>query len=192
VDAKAVSNNRAIGNVFRNATIGVNVDSTVTGTVVNESDVDSTVTTPIQNAAADTRTDRVLAFTPTLTFATPGDLNVVYSTRIGRYSVIGDKCYISGRINTTTFTFTTAASFLEITGLPFTSAASGVAANMFVGMSGWTKANYTTIALNLNASSAIAAFNAFGSGQVSSNLIATDMASGTQVNIYFQGWYEIG
>jgi hypothetical protein len=160
--------------------------------VVDESDVDSTVTTPIQNAAADTRTDRVLAFTPTLTFATPGDLNVVYSNRIGRYSVIGDKCYISGRITTTTFTYTTAASFLEITGLPFTSAASGVAANIFVGMSGWTKLNYTTISGNINASSAIMAFNAFGSAQASSSLTVTEVITTSTVNIYFQGWYEIG
>jgi hypothetical protein len=63
------------------------------------------------------------SFTPTLTFATPGDLSVVYSTRLANYIQIGKLITVSVSIITTTFTWTTASGNLRITGLPFTSAA---------------------------------------------------------------------
>lgn len=59
-------------------------------------------------------------WTPTLTFATPGNLNVVYSTRTGQYTKIGDTVCISWAISTSTFTHTTAAGAVQISGFPFT------------------------------------------------------------------------
>ena len=60
-------------------------------------------------------------WTPTLTFATAGDLNVVYSVRIGNYQKIGNwvRCMFVAAVST--WTHTTAAGNLHITGLPYTS-----------------------------------------------------------------------
>lgn len=62
-------------------------------------------------------------WTPVLTFATPGDQNIVYagSGQIGRYTRIGDTVFLFCHINTSTFTHTTSAGNLQITGCPFTS-----------------------------------------------------------------------
>jgi hypothetical protein len=82
-------------------------------------------------------------WTPVLTFATPGNLSVVYSAQFGNYTKIGRMVFWSARITTTTFTHTTASGSARITGLPFTaSGADGV--NQFPGASffgGWTAAN---------------------------------------------------
>lgn len=75
-----------------------------------------------QNASADANTlddYEEGTFTPTITFSTPGDLNVVYSVRIGQYTKIGDLVNVSIRVITTTFTWSTSSSTLSISGLPF-------------------------------------------------------------------------
>jgi hypothetical protein len=58
-------------------------------------------------------------FTPVVTFATPGNLSVVYSVQTGFYSRIGNivTAFISLSF---TPTFTTASGSFQITGLPFT------------------------------------------------------------------------
>lgn len=61
-------------------------------------------------------------WTPVVTFATPGDLSVVYSGQTGRYCKIGNRVVVTFSITTTTFTHTTASGECRITGLPFTSA----------------------------------------------------------------------
>lgn len=58
-------------------------------------------------------------WTPTLTFATPGNVNVVYSIRTGEYTKVGDTVALSMHINTSTFTQTTASGLAQVTGLPF-------------------------------------------------------------------------
>ncbi len=60
-------------------------------------------------------------WTPTLTFATPGDLSVTYVNQFGRYTKLGNVVQLSFNIRTDTFTHTTASGNLRITGLPFTS-----------------------------------------------------------------------
>ncbi len=66
-------------------------------------------------------------WTPTLDFATPGNLSVSYANQAGSYRRIGSLVYVNFRL-TCTPTYTTASSYLKIGGLPF--AASGGAANM--------------------------------------------------------------
>lgn len=63
-------------------------------------------------------------WTPVLTFATPGDLSVVYSLQTGTYRKVGSIVTARFQIVTTTFTHTTAAGALRITGLPFTAVGS--------------------------------------------------------------------
>lgn len=62
-------------------------------------------------------------WTPTLDFATTGDLSVAYSTQTGRYTRIGRWAFCTYRVQASTFTYTTAAGVLKVGGLPFTTAA---------------------------------------------------------------------
>jgi hypothetical protein len=58
------------------------------------------------------------SWTPVVTFATPGDLSVVYSIQTGRYSKIGN--IVSAHfVLAATPTFTTASGNMQISGLPF-------------------------------------------------------------------------
>jgi len=63
-------------------------------------------------------------FTPALTFTTPGDLSVTYTTQLGTYTKIGNVCYYWIEIVTSAFTHTTASGNFRISGMPFTHAAS--------------------------------------------------------------------
>ncbi len=66
-------------------------------------------------------------WTPTITFATAGDLSVAYSSQVGNYTKIGRQVTITFSITTSTFTHTTASGELRISGLPF-NPGSGIAA----------------------------------------------------------------
>lgn len=79
------------------------------------------------------------AFTPTFTFATPGDLSNVYTVQDGTYWKIGALVHFRIRMAWTP-TFTTSASTAQIAGLPFTAATSagntpcaGVVSNLTYG-----------------------------------------------------------
>lgn len=78
-------------------------------------------------------------FTPTFTFATPGDLSNVYTVQDGTYWKIGALVHFRIRMAWTP-TFTTSASTAQIAGLPFTAATSagntpcaGVVSNLTYG-----------------------------------------------------------
>lgn len=57
-------------------------------------------------------------FTPTMTFATPGDLTVSYTTQKGSYWLLGSLAYFSMTLAATP-TFTTSSGAFRITGLPY-------------------------------------------------------------------------
>jgi hypothetical protein len=61
-------------------------------------------------------------WTPTLTFGTPGDLSIIYSTRIGHFYRTGDFVQCHFHIRTSNFTHTTSVGGARITGLPFVQA----------------------------------------------------------------------
>lgn len=71
--------------------------------------------------AAQVRTSLTLengSFTPTVTFATPGDLSVTYGEQTGRYNKLpGNRYIVLIRLNFTA-TFTTASGALRVGGLP--------------------------------------------------------------------------
>jgi hypothetical protein len=82
--------------------------------------------TQIPSADANTLDDYEKGtWTMGITFATPGDLVVVYSSQSGRYTKIGRAHMYEGTVTTTTFTYTTATGTLRVSGLPF-APASGV------------------------------------------------------------------
>lgn len=124
-------------------------------------------------------------FTPTLTFATPGDLAVTYTTRVGDCTIQGREVHGSFRIVTTVttgFTFTTAAGNLNITGFPITpSSDSGFVWDGACTWGGITKAGYTNIVCTLAAGSPIILLTASGSGVAPATITAADMPTGGNV-----------
>lgn len=129
-------------------------------------------------------------FTPVLTFATPGDLVVAYTTQSGKCTKIGDVVFYTIRLTTSTFTHSTASGAAQLTGMPFTasSLAGQVAACT---MRGYTKANFTQINSRLSPSTAISNLLASGSGQTQASLVAADMPTGGTVDLYITGHYYV-
>ena len=134
------------------------------------------------------------SWTPVLTFATPGNLSVVYSTQIGRYVRIGNICFATFRIDTSTFTHTTASGGVRVTGLPFTvSDISGF--NQEFGLGGWqgiTKATYTDMAILSVPNATYAQIRASGSAVGASAVAATDMPTTGNVSLYGIAIFSIG
>jgi hypothetical protein len=58
-------------------------------------------------------------WTPSASFGTVGNLNVVYVRRVGTYTKIGDRVLVGLAITTSTFTHTTAGGSARVTGFPF-------------------------------------------------------------------------
>mgnify|MGYP000971904125 CR=1 FL=1 len=128
-------------------------------------------------------------WTPTITFATPGDLAVSYSTRVGRYTRIGRFVFVECVVATSAFTHSTASGSLSITGLPFTvvNAVQGITG---VGFRGWTDTlnwigarpvqNTTTVDLVVSET-----------GQALVGVQASQMPSGGTVDIRFQLGYVV-
>lgn len=117
------------------------------------------------------------SFTPAFTFATPGDLSVSYSDQVGFYLRVGDMvvalCHLS-----CTPTYTTAASHIRISGLPFT-VADPMVANTFQHGSGLIyPASATTIVTR--PATGTDYFTILGVGQgVASTLTTANNPSGT-------------
>lgn len=119
-------------------------------------------------------------FTITLTCATPGDLNVVYATRSAIYTKIGRLVSVNFVIQTSTFTRTTAAGGVMLTGFPF--ALSGITnAIGKLDWSGITKATFTEMSMLLPSGSVNAQIIASGSGVNRASILITDMPSGGTV-----------
>jgi hypothetical protein len=129
-------------------------------------------------------------WTPVLTFATPGDLNVAYTSQAGRYTKIGRLVHASLLIVTSTFTHTTAGGNLRVTGLPF--AVNGVVSARGAGvLAGYTKANYTQVSMSPTAGQSYCEFSAGGSGQAFAQLAVADMPTGGLVGVRFSVDYTV-
>ncbi len=121
-------------------------------------------------------------FTPAFTFATPGNLTVVYSQQIGRYTKIGRLVTADFSLITSTFTHTTASGIAGITGMPFTSQN----ATMFaVGPLIWQGINtggvLTNISVQLGSNATSLEIVASGSGQSATNITTGGMPTGGTV-----------
>ena len=136
-------------------------------------------------------TNGFASWTPTLTFATPGDLSVVYSGRSGQWSKVGRMIHWSLFILTSTFTHTTASGNLRVTGLPFTASAVHNHAGGAGSLAGYTKANYTQITPYVPLSQAYIEFFGNGSAQAIAILAVADMPTGGTVGIRMSGYYLI-
>lgn len=107
----------------------------------------------------------ITAWTPVFTFATPGNLSVVYTTQVGNYSRIGNIITANFQLSFTP-TFTTATGNVTITGLPVTSnAASGNVSfgSCFVNCTSFPTAT-TCVVIDIAANASSFALLGFGSG----------------------------
>lgn len=128
-------------------------------------------------------------FTPTLTYTTPGNISVVYSTRVGLYTKIGDLVFLAIRIITTTFTYTTSAGSMIITGSPFAPAnVTGMAtAGPLSRASGLSLGTNSQIALEMFLTDASLYFIAMDVGAGTSAGIGAGAATPTAVQKEFVG-----
>ena len=132
-------------------------------------------------------------WTPVLTFATPGNLSVAYTTQQGTYTKTGNAVTVRGQITTSTFTHTTASGTLLITGLPFASQTTPAAA-ITVGSVSWagiTKAGFTDIVPEIVNNSSQIVFVASQSGAAASNVVAADVPTAGTVALVFTVSYQI-
>jgi hypothetical protein len=121
-------------------------------------------------------------WTPVLTFETPGDLSVTYSTQRGTYTRNGRLVHLTFEIQTSAFTHTTASGNLNITGSPFTAMNSpAVIARGSVVFQGITKANYTSFIPSIVNNTAIIIVVASGSGQSTVVTASGDLPTGGTV-----------
>jgi len=131
------------------------------------------------------------SWTPVGTFATPGDLAIGYAAQIGTYTKIGDRVLVDFQLVTSSFTHTTAAGNLRITGLPFTvkNLDSG-----WIGALWWqgiTKANYTNVVCNPRPNTTYIEFYASGSGVGGAAVTAADMPTGGSLILKGQALFVI-
>lgn len=127
-------------------------------------------------------TYEVGSWTPVLTFATPGNLSVSYTTQLGRYVQIGNQVTIFFNIVTSAFTHTTASGNLTVTGLPVANG-SAMQTNGTVVYQGITKAGFSSFFTQLNASSSSILFVASNSAASISSVAATDTPTGGSIVI---------
>lgn len=130
------------------------------------------------------------SFTPSFSFATPGNLAVTYSVQKGYYVDEGDYRTAVGRIVTSSFTHTTASGLLRVY-LPSVPAGdTDIYEAGTVFMAGWTKAGYTHLAAMAFPGFSYMSVYASGSGQAAASLSASDMPSGGTVTIIYKVRYR--
>jgi hypothetical protein len=120
------------------------------------------------------------SWTPVFTFATPGNLSVVYTTQSGFYSRIGNIVTAIFYLSITP-TYTTSSGKAEITGLPFSSNASSVNdafGNLFMQAPTFPTL-CTSIACRVQAGTSLIDFLASGSAQSAANFTTTNIATAT-------------
>lgn len=132
-------------------------------------------------------------WTPVFTFATPGNLSVVYTTQVGYYVRIGNFVLVRFFVQCTP-TFTTSSGNLQFTGLPFTAAS----AQSF-GSSGSTSntanvtypASKTTLVNNISSGATLLVFNGDGSGQTGTALTTANITTAVSTGISGTLCYQI-
>lgn len=122
-------------------------------------------------------------WTPTLTFATSGDLAVTYQAdgQVGVYHKFPGSVMLHFVVITSSISYTTSSGSLRITGAPFTPVnLQGTGRNNRGNVSRWqgiTAAGYTQLGLVIGADAAMT-FEMSGSGLVPSNVTSSGVASG--------------
>ncbi len=131
-------------------------------------------------------------WTFTITFATAGNLSVVYSQQTGTYTKIGRQVTISGVIQTSTFTHTTASGDLQILGMPFTPLTlSPHRWTSTIEYQGITKTGYEHITTKIDGNSTTLRVDASQEGANNVAVVAADMPTAGTVILRFTTSYEV-
>lgn len=129
-------------------------------------------------------------WTPTVTFATPGDLTVAYSLQEGHYWRVGAMCLIAFRLDFTP-TFTTASGGLRIEGLPFAILDSrDIGVPLMHGANMPYPAGVSTLMARFRNASSYMTIDGSGSGLATTDLIASDFTSGQAQTAVAGGVYQ--
>lgn len=124
-------------------------------------------------------------WTPQISFDTPGDLSVAYSTQVGHWTRVGRLVTATCDLVTSSFTHSTASGNMLITGLGaagFTTANNAGQTHSGSGaFQGVTKSGYTDLDPRMAHNSSDIVIGASGSGQLVSNVTAADTPSGGTV-----------
>lgn len=122
-------------------------------------------------------------WTPVLTAATVGDLSVGYAAQAGRYIKIGKMVTVWFDVQLNSFTYTTAAGNMRISGLPFTSQNSSMFYYGTCSFGNINKAGYTQVTPRLSSNATQMNFVVSAMGSAVSTLAITDATSGSAVFI---------
>jgi len=130
-------------------------------------------------------------WTPSLTFVTAGDLSVVTSTSEGEYVKVGNHVFLTGRVVTSTFTYTTATGGLRLTGLPFTPVTPSAAAMGGIAIAQGFTGTFAAIGWRPVNSSTQADFMATSTtGAAVTTMSVTQWPTASSVNIRIVGQYH--
>jgi hypothetical protein len=131
-------------------------------------------------------------FTPTITFATPGDLSVTYARNIGQYTKTGNLVSISVTIQTSAFAHTTASGQVRIAGLPFTPNVTNLFSGNGLGeFRGITKSGYTHFGITWSVNQTYINVAASSSGSIDSLVAAADMPTSGTVKFAINASYPV-
>jgi hypothetical protein len=128
------------------------------------------------------------SWTPVVTFSTPGNLSVAYTTQVGTYTKIGDTVIAHIDVLTSTFTHTTASGSLTVS-LPFAAGASNNAVGAGV-FAGWTAAGRSPV-LQVNNGAATASVRGLASGASPSTFGTTEYPTTSAVRIQSTIIYKV-
>lgn len=147
----------------------------------------------VQNASANANTlddYEEGTFTPTVTFGTPGNLTVVYSTQTGFYTKIGREVHVSINIITSTFTHTTASGNFIVGTLPFTPASQVPGATELQGITRATAVQATITTVGASTGMLIILQNiSTGAARVIAS--TTDVPTGGTLSMHFQVSFHV-
>lgn len=162
----------------------INVQSALAEVDAEKAAISSLASVAFSGAGVDMLTNGI-AWTPVLTFVTPGDLAVAYSSQFGRYwQLSSNLLLVQFNIVTSAFTFTTASGNLKITGLPFTTQnTGGLVPRGGLTFGGITKAGYTQFASGIGVNTNFFIINCSGSAQAPAIVTAADTPTAGTVTL---------
>jgi hypothetical protein len=133
-------------------------------------------------------------WTPTVDFATTGDLSVSYTDQTGRYIKIGPWVFTFARVRFTP-TFSTASGNFQVKGLPFTVRTGGEVLTgggiLFIVNDQFSfPAGSTSAAVAFNSNSNAVNVRGSGSGVNTIPFRTDELTSGGDHNLGFCGFYE--
>lgn len=121
------------------------------------------------------------SWTPIFTFATPGDLSVVYSVQQGYYTTIGAITFMNFSIACTP-TFTTSSGVFEITGQPVTASFRNSVGGIYTGAVTFS-AGYTNINVVAQSTTNYLIIEQSGTTAAAASMTTANFVSGTPITL---------